>query len=167
MKLKLPGLLLLLSSAAYAQTSVATASDEQQPVYVTLTPAGSDTGIDERCRMLIHITHFSEGRFMGYRYKDQAFLIACDDEHNAGILAQKISTLYKDANVQQLGHLRSYINEGFNDVEKRVIDPDPTFPFLYITEDPWLSNLSYEIEKKKWMAEHPDSEWAKANAPKK
>lgn len=167
MKLTLPGLFLLLSSAAYAQTSVAPAHDEQGPVYVMLAPAGTDTGLDQRCRMLITITHFAEGRFVGYRYKDQALLIACDDDSKAGIVEQKITALYKDAKVQKLGHLRSYINIGFNDVEQRTIDPDPTFPFLYITEDPWLSNLSYEIEKKKWMAEHPDSEWAKANSPKK
>lgn len=165
MKLTLPGLFLLLSSAAYAQTGVVQANDEQGPVYVMLAPAGSDTGLAKRCEMLITITHFSEGRFMGYRYNDQAFLLACDNDNNAGVVAKKISELYKDANVQQLGHLRSYINEGFNDVEKRLIDYDPTFPFLYITEDPWLSNVSYEIEKKKWMSEHPDSEWAKANRP--
>jgi hypothetical protein len=69
--------------------------------------------------------------------------------------------------VQKLGYVRSYINIGFNDVEKRLIDYDPTFPFLYITEDTWLTNISYGIEKKKWMDEHPDSEWSKANLPKK
>lgn len=167
MNLILPGLFLLLSSAAYAQTGTGSAVEEHRPVYVMLAPAGSDTGLDKRCQMLIHITHISEGRFMGYRYKDQAFLLACDDDNAADIVAKKISAVYKDATVKKLGYLKSYINVGFNDVEKVTIDPDATFPSLYNTEDQMLSNLSYEIEKKKWMAEHPDSEWAKANAPQK
>jgi hypothetical protein len=168
MKLIIPGLFLLFSSALHAQTSaVAPADDEIHPVYVMLVPAGADTGLEIRSHMRIDITHIPEGRFMGFRYKDKAFLMACNDDKNADILVSKISALYKDAKVQKLGYMRSYINEGFNDIIKNQGYSDPTFPIYYETEDTWLNGRSYQIEKRKWIAEHPDSDWAKANTPQK
>jgi hypothetical protein len=166
MKLILPGLFLLFSSTVLAQQAFVSANDEIHPVYVMLAPGGVDTGLEIRSQMLIDITHMQEGRFMGYRYKDQAFLIACDDDNKANVIAGKISALYKHAKVQKLGQLRSYVNEGFNDVEKKRMDTDNTFPFFYETEDTWLSNRAYQVQKRKWMTEHPDSEWTKANTPK-
>ncbi|HYD22184.1 MAG TPA: hypothetical protein VEB40_11965 [Flavipsychrobacter sp.] len=152
MKLKLLSIALLSSCIAYGQEG--DNAEEKKPVYVMLAPAGVDTGLEIRSSMRINVTHLEEGQLVGYRFKDQAFLMSCADEKKADAMLAKLKSRYQAAKLQKL-HLDSYINEGFKEVKKGTGREDPSFPVYYETGDNPLDARSYRIEKLDWIANHP------------
>lgn len=151
MKLHLLFAFLLLSFTAAAQ------SDGGKSVYVLLAPAGADTGLEVRCAMRIRLVHLEEGELVGYRMKDQAFLLKARSEEAASALQTSLHNSFRDAVVKKL-YLSSYINEGFREVKKTITRQDPTFPLHYDTGDNLLDSRSYRIEKLDWIANHPAAE---------
>jgi hypothetical protein len=152
MKLKLLSIALLSSCFAYGQE--ADNAEEKKPVYVILTPAGADTGLEIRSSMRINITHLPDAQFVGYRFKDQAFLLSCTDDKGVDATMKKLRGMYQTAKITKL-ETTSYINEGFKEVKKGTGRTDPSFPVYYETGDNPLDARSYRIEKLDWIANHP------------
>lgn len=152
MRLKLLSILLLSSCIAYGEGK--NNAEGKGPVYVVITPQGTDTDLEVRSSMRIKVVHMEEGHLTGYRFKDKAFLMTCADQKKADAMIRKLKTWYQLSKVSKL-QTSSYINEGFSDVKKGVGREDPTFPIYYETGDNPLDARSYRIEKLDWIANHP------------
>jgi hypothetical protein len=152
MKLKLLSIILLSSIAAYGQKG--DSAGNKAPVYVMLAPEGKDTDLEVRSSMRIQVAHMDEGQFVGYRFKDKAFLVAFKSEAKADAAVSKLKSNFRYSKVQKL-HLDSYVNAGFNEVKNNGGRKDPSFPVYYETGDNPLDARSYRIEKLDWITNHP------------